>query len=517
MNKKFTPDELSAHIYYLLETGDPQNAIDMCTAIAEDENESDLQTTALLLRAYSRMAAGDSENALTDHREACRNAAGMLPAEQLAIAEESLDANMPFDYCAELFSAAGERFEQEENDCTMAAGAYNKAGICLFRHGASSEEEKACFIRALDTIKNADDDCPHRDKLEILSALVQSNLAECLAREGRREEAVKFYRQSADTFGSRLNDDGDICLTHYAICQRCLSDLYRASEENIQAHSCLSKSITELERRSSKLSDQLRMHLAVCYNARGTLRFQMGDYEGEVSDCTRSLELREGMDEDPCSVAIVLSNRAEAYAMLEHFDRAREDFLRSVDMFDSVENNGQAAASAATRCYSLGMMYAEKDQLKAAADAFRSAAERLARLRSSGIDDTEYTDEQLCDIESLSRMRLASILTRLDERDYFDSITESREALRLIERLPLTVDRAARMSAIHTSVAEVLELFDELDAAQQEYELADRCRMEGLELIMSGACPDYSEKDAEEQFNDERSIWENFSDDTPQA
>jgi len=515
MNKKLTAEELSARIHDLLSEGKAQEAIELCNEIDGPDNDRETRITVLLMRAYSHMAAGNASEAVSDHVSAFRAADDLTAIEQFGLAEDAMKAGLPCDYCSELFYQAGTCF-QEEGEASMAAGSFNKAGICLFRHGAPTGDEKRCFQKALDVLETGDlsDEPPERS--EILTALIQSNLAECLTREGNDAQAIELYTQAAAVFGRHLGKDGDMCLTHYAICQRCLSDLYRNNEENIRAHTCLSQSITEMERRRNRLSEPLRLHLAVCYNARGTLRFQMGNYEGEVEDCTQSLLLREDLENDPSAMATVISNRAEAYTMLGHFEPAREDFIRSIEILDSIEDDPVSAISAATRCYSLGLLYTEQNCIDEACETFRSAAERLAALRGSCPEGSEYSEEQLIDLESLARMRLGGCILRCEELDYYDALTEGREAIRLIKTLPLTPDRAARLAALHISIGELMETFDELESAQREYDLADEYRQE-ISSVLSDSFPDYQEEDEYEEFQNEGSIWEDFSGSAPQG
>lgn len=521
MNKHFNGEELSEKILALLEEKRAAEGVALCNEAEAGCSTTDDRIFLLLLRAGCHAAAGSTDLALEDHRLAFELGYELPAAEHLGIAEDALKARLPFDYCAEIFMRAGERFVSEGDDLALAAGALNKAGICHFRNGSPTEKEKDCFYRALGVMELCDDE---DDRLQILTALIMSNLAECLAREGECDEAVDMYCRASEVFVRHLDGEDRMCLTHYAICQRCLSDLYRRREENIQAHTCLSRSISELERRADSLPEQLRLHLAVCYNARGTLRFQMGNYEGEVDDCTRSLQLREGLDSEVDALATVVANRGEAYAMLGRTEQAREDYLHAIDLLDSIPENTSAAVSAATRFYALGQLYTEAGQHPEAAEAFRSAARRIASVRSRRTEDAEYTAEQLADIESLARMRLSAAIYSCGDRDFFDSAAEAREAIRLLEGLPLTVERAARLSALHFSMGELMETFDETEAAEAEYDLAEDYREQGIALAVSDMPFDDSDTPFDngeeyeyEQLQNESSIWEDFSDDTPQG
>lgn len=516
MNNKLTAEDFSAQIHELLGENRTQEAIALCDSVCErDDFDSEMKLAVMILRSYSLMAAGDVTSALAGHIDAFSRANELPAMDQFGIAEDALRVHMPYDYCSELFYQVATRLE-EEGDPAMAAGAFNKAGICLFRHGASTGDEKMCFQRALEALERAEENSQSAERSDILTALIQSNLAECLVREGNGDQAMELYSQAAEVFEEHLGEEDTMCLTHYAICQRCLSDLYRGKDENVRAHACLSHSIMELEQRRNKLPDQLRLHLAVCYNARGTLRFQMGNYEGEVEDCTQSLLLREDLEDDPSALATVISNRAEAYAMLEQFDEARSDFIRAIEILDSIPGDPSAAVSAATRSYSLGLMCAEEKRFEEACDAFRSAADRLEFIRSEHYDDIDYTDGQLADIEALARMRLGAAIFRLEEMDYYEALKEGRKAIRLLEDLPTTPERAARLAALHISIGEVMETFDELEAAQAEYDIAEQYRAQ-IEQAMSDAAFDYGEENEYQDFEHEGSIWEDFSDGTPQG
>ena len=515
MNNITNVDALSVRIRTLLEEERYEEAIGLCSDYAYTADDDESELAARLLLAHCLAASGQADKAVEEHSCALDNAPDMLSAELLGIAEEALNAHMPLDYCAGLFCRSAEQFENE-GEAHLSASAFNKAGICIFRLGDAPEMEERYFRRALSVIEGAEPD-NGESKQDILRALIQSNLAECLMRKGESDEAISLYSEASSVFASHLDEEGDMCLIHYAICQRCLSDLYRTKQENIRAHACLTQSINELDRRRDKLSDQLRLHLAVCFNARGTLRFQMGNYEGEVDDCTMSLQIREGLEDEPSSLATVYSNRAEAYAMLEQYDKAKSDFMRAIELFDREPDNGQAAASAATRYYSIGLLCDEQGNPADACDAYRSASERIAALRISGLPTLEYSGEQLIDLEAICRGRLSAALARLEERDYFEALTENREAVRLLEKLPFNANRLARLAVLHLHAAELLELFSELEAAEKEYEQAAIYRTESLRLIASDKNRHQSEEAPEEEFEDEGNIWEQLSGDTPQG
>lgn len=516
MEKKNKAATLADKILELME----EKKYDEAGALCEESIERfGASSEALLLRSRCRSLCGDLSGALDDHKAAMAMTGDDLPgAGRMKLAEEAMDAHMPFDYCSQLFTQAGERLEREGQNGVMTASAYNKAGICLYRQEADPRLEEACFRRALAAANRAEEDEEQADDAATIGALVRSNLAECLTRTGDEEEAVQLYNEASDAFFDRMEGTDGMGLANYSMCQKCLSDIYRAKDESIQAHICLTRAINELERREKKLNEQMRLHLAICHNARGTLRYQMGDYEGEVEDCTRALELRETVPSEIPSLATVRSNRAEAYMQLGQFEPARADFLEAIALFESMEESRASLESAAIRHYLLAGMYDDNDMPDEACEDYRAAAERLDRAERNEGPEGEYSDEQLADMQSLCRMRLSAALLSCEERDYCEALEESRKAIALLERLPLTPERAARMVALYISNGELLESFDEPEAAKQEFDEADRIRDSfagHIEEEPELSCGE--EEEPYEDANDQFDIWEDRSGNTPQG
>lgn len=495
----------------LADSGMLEEAISICTELIEDDED---KIEALMLRAQCHSEQGEGDEAVSDHIQAIglMNLA-LSPEERLAVAEHAQNINLSSDYCASLFTDAANELSGGGCDKLLVAGAFNKAGICLFRSGSTVEEERECFQKALAALESGEGD----DNEIILSALIKSNLAECEMRDGEGEKAAVLYGEAGDVFYERLTDGDDMCLGHYIICQKCLSDIHRSRSDNAKAYACLTKSISELSRRSDRLSESTKTHLAVCYNARGTLRYQMGDYSGEVEDCTAALTLRESLPDDPSACGTILSNRAEAYAQLGRHEQAAADFLSAIDIFEGINDGSVRLTSTAVRYYSLAVLYFECNEIEEACDAFREAADRfsLAAASLEG-EELEYTAEQLADMESVCRMRLAVTLSERESRDYYEEITQLKRAIELLEGLEQDEKRDVRLLSMRLSVGEIYEIFDELEAAEAEYAKAGGAFPLASMQEGSDRAAD-EDAEADEQLEEQRGIWENTTERTPQA
>jgi len=153
-------------------------------------------------------------------------------------ASQMFETDGASEQCALLFEQAGQAFEKENAPVRQSAMAYNRAGMCRFKCSDDTSAEAADFERARDLMKSL----PDRNG-DPLMAIIRSNLAECKARSGEREEAAKLYRQSAVTLSDLMYDElskgsAGEAFDQYVGVQKSLAQLYRDMGEYIQAQTC---------------------------------------------------------------------------------------------------------------------------------------------------------------------------------------------------------------------------------------------------------------------------------------
>ncbi len=482
------------------------------------DERSDKLTGVYMVRAHCRAALGRTAEALSDHLEAVSMID--LYADCIAIydvANDAMNAGIPLDHCASLLSECAENMlrrieasdgSEAEDDAAMpdyalVAAAYNKEGICRYRAEAPIEQEINCYIKAKQAIETIEG--PDEDDI-LLGALINSNLAECLARNGDYIEAAGLYRSSCDIYEQRKKRSA-VCTDQYAMCLRSLSDISRATGDNITAHNYLTQTINLLEKHPDGASENVIAQLSSCHNARGTLRFHIGDYTGEISDCTAALELRKHIPADHFALATIHANRAEAYEHCEDFEAAAEDYKAAIGELEQIADTvHDARAFICIRLYALGEAYKAQELLREAMDAYQRCADGLLSIRGENFQ--ELSRAQLNDTEAFCRMWIAQLALGEPFTDYHIALTETRRAIALFEDSEPSTALSMRISFLHSVLGEIYEMFDEHDSAAEEYRIAQE--------ILDNA---FSEGDTEEdnEVDDEDSVWDDPSGTIPQA
>lgn len=465
-----------------------------------------------LVRSQCRAALGHDEDALNDHVTAVGLMEPDLSGEALFdVANDAMNSAISLGYCAALFRRSANLLEASDDTgdrsiIKLTAAAYNKEGICHFKAGHPVEDETACFIRAMEIMEGIDN--PDSDEL-MLIALIKSNLAECLVRSEDYDRAVELYFESAAIYDTR-REKSAVCAEQYAMCQRSLSDIYRRQEDYIHSHQCLSRAIQALEEHPDGATDQITSQLASCFNSRGTLRYNIGDFEGEVDDCTIAIELRQQSEPEYFGLATVYANRAEAYERLEEYECAAQDYRSAIESLRlAVDDVPLAKALIAMRYFSLGNVLGELEDFEGAIDAYTDSAAQFLAIRE--IDFDVYTRDQMREMESLCRLRLSQLAYEAPSCSYHIAMTEMRRAIALLEELDPNPMRIMRLGSMHVAMGELYEIFDELECAAEEYRVAEELRRQ-----LGDSFADLSAQE-DEAVDDEDDVGAYSPGDIPQA
>ncbi|MBE6765839.1 MAG: tetratricopeptide repeat protein [Ruminococcaceae bacterium] len=380
-------------------------------------------------------------------------------------ASQMFETDGASEQCALLFEQAGQAFEKENAPVRQSAMAYNRAGMCRFKCSDDTSAEAADFERARDLMKSL----PDRNG-DPLMAIIRSNLAECKARSGEREEAAKLYRQSAVTLSDLMYDElskgsAGEAFDQYVGVQKSLAQLYRDMGEYIQAQTCFTRVISLIENHSQR-SDQTDSMLAGFYNARGTVRYRVKDYAGEVEDCTRAILLSERVGDDLPGLGIMYSNRGEAYEMLGMYDAMIVDMRQAASIFEKCGEMEGAKEMLFRSTFSIAKGLELSERLFEAAKTYGAAAELMQELRDE-TDEGEDTSSML-KAEAACRISRAACLCRCELHLYYDSLREYNRAAALLEGLE---DRGAlsKLESLYLLRSELYEAFDELEEAKADY------------------------------------------------
>lgn len=496
----------------LCEKGEASAALELSSQRASLKADT---PAAALLRSRCHAILGDQDLAALEHELAC----SMLikkadAADLLELAGDAEQLELPGGYVAGLYELAAQKHAElgVQARC-QAATLYNRAGIIRYRDGSDSEGELRAFELGHAILDGASE---LSEEEEWMLNLLKNNLAESVFSEGDSERAQELYSHAADYFEGKASLENKEAGEHYSISLRGLTEVLREKEDFMGAYHAISRLINSIEKllkNEKKDNGENEIFLAVlggCYNSRGTLRYRIGDYDGEVEDCTKSLELRKKIDGDDFGEATVYCNRAEAYEAVGNTAAAADDYITAIALFEKIDEP-RARLACAERRYCLGRLLNSKKEYRRAQAYFEKAVSGLAELRATGVRIEGYSAEQLTDLEALCRYWLGLAASGGDDHDYYIGITELRKAIALLESLPNTEARSAQISSLRYSYGELLELFGEYDLSMQEYELSGGTRYISSEYFGDEMC------DNGKKSENSGEIWEDINDSTPKA
>ncbi|MBQ9994368.1 MAG: tetratricopeptide repeat protein [Clostridia bacterium] len=503
--------------------GDREGAAAVCEKIIESHPDC---AEAYLMLAACPLSAGDVDASGALLGKAADIAARSGGEDALALAHAAMRLELAPEYCAALYENAARRLEGEEGDKFLVAVAYNKMGLCRFRHGASIEDEAACFERALSLLPRG---AQEGESGVTLRSLVICNLAECRMREGRYDDAKKLYLDAAEIFTRSMAHSGGAGVEHYAVCHHNLAEIYLREGENIQARKNVTHAIDALCRHYDDLRENDRSHLASLYNFRGTMRFHMGDYSGEIEDCSRSIEIARELQSGGYGTATTYSNRAEAYEHLEQYDNALADYVSALSVVEKYGGDSDDADELmAIYSFSIGKMHERLNDLDSAVDYYERAIGHFSLFTAQDSAKESESVNQLIQLEALCRFRLGMCLCEGAAHDYHACMTHHNAAIALLERVD-SVDAFEALAALHTSVGEIFEMFEEYESAEEHFAKSEEYRAKSNLISAlgdifdddvpcdSGDKPCEQGDEPQEELERESDIWEDSSEDTPMA
>lgn len=390
--------------------------------------------------------------------------------------------------CAAYFLSAAKAYE-DAGETLPAAELYNQEGICWYNadpgHDAPdgdeapdiltaqfAQRELEAFENAYRCLKNSDQ---KDDKVIDLLPSLLSNIGECHVRGGQYGVALPYYREAVaafeklfahPSFEQRERSQQVNYVYQYGSCFKTLGEIYDALDDNPATAEAFTKAIEAFERLLPE--EHARHELAFCLNARGCIRYRLGDYRGEVDDVTRAIALKENEEGSEMVMAIMLKNRSDAYRELGNFKNMQSDLAQSIDLLDHSGMPDEVLNGFyGSHWFSMGVCQEEMHRIGQAADAYRKAA---GYMRSS--EEREETPHVF--MEALCHFRRGVCLCRRDEQEFYGALGEYNSAIDLLEHLPASGEKDENLRQVLSSRANLYEVFREIDLAQADYRRAER-------------------------------------------
>ena len=399
--------------------------------------------------------------------------------------------------CAGYMHKAASALESGNGDLTVAADLYNQEGICWYNVSPSddpegmeklSQQEKKQFVERiarseLQAFENAIrvlDRCDStNEKVMDLKPSLHSNVGECYMRiEGNNsalDTALQHYYKAVDAFeklfatdyfNAKSAKDQEPYVFQYGMCFKALGDIYNLKQDNPKCAEALSKAIDVMERLDNPAAQN---ELAACLNARGVVHFRLGDFQKNVEDATRAINLKKDDNGGEINMAIMLKNRSDAYCELGDYKSMQSDLTRSIDMLGKSELPDEMLNSFyGSNWFSMGVCQEGLHKIGKAADAYRKAAGYMDKGGNS--EDSGAYMKVMC------HFRRAICLCRREEQEYYDALYEYNNAIRLLEEMPASPKTSEQLSQLLSSRGSLYEAFREIDLAKADFSRAESLR-----------------------------------------
>ncbi len=400
--------------------------------------------------------------------------------------------------CAVYFHEAALAFDgASHDDCLAAAELFNQEGICWYNTSPDSDipddaavtdgngdalfaelteqfavRELEAFETAYQKLKACD---PKDPKVVDLMPSLLANIGECHVRVGKYDLGLHYYLNGVEAFetlfASRDFADKDRVeqvpyVYQYGVCFKMLGEIYDAKDDNKASAAYFTKAIEVFERMDS---DSSRNELAYCLNARGCIRYRLGDYRGEVEDITRALALKKDDEGSEITMAIMLKNRSDAYRELGNYKSMHADLTQSIDMLDHSGMPQELLNSFyGSHWFSMGVCQEGLHKDGKAADAYRKAAKYMSSSKERTEDGSNVFLQALC------HFRRAVCLCKRDEQEFYGALFEYNNAIDLLEHLPSSKEKNENLKQVLSSRANLYEVFREIDLAKADYRRAEQ-------------------------------------------
>lgn len=414
----------------------------------------------------------------------------------MSIANTARDIGLSPSECAEYLHTAAVAFDGGGEDNLVAAELFNQEGICWYNSSPDvdipegmetdmsdvtermmaleeqfSERELAAFEDSYRKLQLCDPKAPQ--VIDLRPSLL-SNIGECHVRVGEYDKGLTYYLDavsafeelfSCKEFSEKSKSEQSSYVMPYGVSFKTLGEIYDAKDDNEKAAGYFTKAIEVFEKIDS---DTARHELAYCLNARGCIRYRLGDYRGEVEDITRALAIKKNDEGSEITMAIMLKNRSDAYRELGNYKGMHSDLTKSLNMLDQSGMPEEILNSFyGSHWFSMGVCQEGLHKVGKAADAYRKAAKYMSSSKRGARDDSNVFMQALC------HFRRAVCLCRRDEQEFYGALFEYNNAIDLLEHLPASKEKNENLKQCLSSRANLYEVFREIDLAKADYSRAE--------------------------------------------
>ncbi len=403
----------------------------------------------VLRRAYAlaSIKSGDIETAKKQMLHYIKHADDEDEALSTA-ARVSLDEGFPSDFCASLYSRLAEIIERKDADDYEAVDIFNRLGICLYKSNYPLEDETNAFKKAAEYANKC-----AATKNSNLHAVILCNLAECYLRKGSMDESYNTYME-ADRIFSELED---IDYIQYSACLKFISDILLLRNDTDSAIDSLNKAIALLEPYSSSDPSAARQ-LSLCHNTLGTIYFKQGKPELEIPELSKAIDLVKDQSIDCVSLAMLYSNRGEAYEFTGKYDYMVNDYSNFLSLTSNADKNAdilpEIRISQASKWLSIGRYRENSLQHNEAIAAYHNALDILDNIKLS--DNTEVNE-----LTAFSYYQLGNAYCHQNIKNFSSGLDAYTRALNILEELPPSTQRRIHLASVYEARSAFYEIFGE--------------------------------------------------------
>lgn len=416
----------------------------------------------VLYRAYSltSMRAGDIDTAKRQLQLYTDTSENQEDALDIA-AHLSMDEGYPPEFCASLFARLTALLEAHGESTDELVNAYNCLGISLYRSTAPVEAEISAFKKAAFHAEV----CVETNRTNI-HGVILSNLAECYLRKGDTELCYSIYRKADEIFSAL--DDVDII--NHTTCLKFIADLQLLQNEKNEAVETLKRATGLLEPAAAE-NPAIAHQLSLCRNALGTVYFQLGKPELEIPELTKAIDLISKFPVDNASLALLYSNRGEAYEVMGKYSLMEKDYSAALGLADKsdAEQHPRERLSQAAKWLSIGRFREDSNEHENAISAYKSALKLLSPLCKSNNSDAD-------ELTAFAYYQLGNTYCNDDVKDFSSSLASYSRSLDILEKLPPSPSRSFHLATTYDARASFYEVFGEHTLALADHRRAVELR-----------------------------------------
>ncbi len=421
-------------------------------------------TDAVLNRAHSlaSIRSGDSETAKEQMLAYIENSEDKEVS--LTIASTlAMDEGFPPEFCASLYSRLALLLEKKECSGDDIVDAYNRLGICLYRSQAPIEAEISAFKKA----------ASHAETCEAarntnLHAVIICNLAECYMRQGDSDLCYDTFKKADEIFSGI----DDLDLMQYSTCLKFMSDILILRGDKEGSAEILKKAVELLEPHADD-NPSIARQLSLCRNALGTVYFKLGKPELEIPELTKAIEIVSKYPVDDASLALLYSNRGEAYERLGKYDCMAEDYAISLELgkeyAQSNPDDAEGQISRASKWLSIGRYREDSMEHSTAISAYKTALDILDALPDTNSFDTD-------ELTAFAYYQLGNAYCHQNVKDFSSSLAAYSRSLSILESLPSSPSIKMHLASTYDARAAFYEVFGEHALAVSDYRKAQELR-----------------------------------------